>query len=243
MQSSLARRWLPRYWHEQTACLDSATSPWLTLVERGLRREVYVWEAQDLVWDRETFLHAMDFLRLFGASRANQTGSAALVKVTERWRARASQLRQDTYAVYLAYRDPRTPWYARVLGAMVVAYALSLLDPIPVLGYLDDLFLIPLVYGRGEDYVPATQVFRLLVWAIPAMFLYLLSGHALYALGRQRQVTWVMLSIGVANIALNLVVIPRWSYTGAAVVALASEWLLWGLLYPRSRRAVAARGG
>jgi O-antigen/teichoic acid export membrane protein len=45
------------------------------------------------------------------------------------------------------------------------------------------------------------------------------------------------------NVALNLVVIPRWSYAGAAVVALASEWLLWGLLYPRSSRAVAAGGG
>jgi O-antigen/teichoic acid export membrane protein len=110
-------------------------------------------------------------------------------------------------------------------------------------GALAAALLIPLVYGRGEDYAPATQVFRLLVWAIPAMFLYLLSGHALYALGRQRQVTWVMLAVGVGNVALNVVVIPRWSYTGAAVVALASEWLLWGLLYPRAKRAVAAGGG
>jgi uncharacterized membrane protein YkvA (DUF1232 family) len=70
------------------------------------------------------------------------------MKVAERWKERASQLKKDTYAVYLAYRDPRTPWYARVLGAVVVAYALSPLDlipdPIPILGYLDDLFLIPL---------------------------------------------------------------------------------------------------
>jgi uncharacterized membrane protein YkvA (DUF1232 family) len=51
-------------------------------------------------------------------------------------------------ALYLAYRDPRTPWHGRAFAALVVAYALSPIDlipdPIPVLGYLDDLILIPL---------------------------------------------------------------------------------------------------
>ena len=50
-------------------------------------------------------------------------------------------------AVYLACRDPRVPWYARVIAVCVVAYALSPIDlipdPIPVLGYLDDLVLVP----------------------------------------------------------------------------------------------------
>jgi uncharacterized membrane protein YkvA (DUF1232 family) len=50
------------------------------------------------------------------------------------------ELRRDTYALYLACRDPRCPWYAWLLGAMVVAYALSPLDLIPdfipVLGLL-----------------------------------------------------------------------------------------------------------
>ncbi len=50
--------------------------------------------------------------------------------------------------MYLAYRDPRVPWYARLFAACVVAYAFSPIDlipdPIPVLGYLDDLVLIPL---------------------------------------------------------------------------------------------------
>jgi O-antigen/teichoic acid export membrane protein len=101
--------------------------------------------------------------------------------------------------------------------------------------------LVSVVYSTGEDYDPAILVFRILVWAIPAMFLYLLSGHMLYALNRQRRVTVAMLVVGVLNIGLNLIVIPRWSYIGCAVVALLSEWLLWALLYPQARRALAAR--
>ena len=64
------------------------------------------------------------------------------------WKARAQQLKTQLYALYLAYKDPRTPWYARIVAAVVVAYAFSPIDlipdPIPVLGYLDDLVLIPL---------------------------------------------------------------------------------------------------
>lgn len=54
----------------------------------------------------------------------------------------------EIYAIYLASRDPRTPWYARVLAAIIAAYALSPLDfipdPIPGLGLLDDILLIPI---------------------------------------------------------------------------------------------------
>jgi uncharacterized membrane protein YkvA (DUF1232 family) len=66
----------------------------------------------------------------------------------ERWKRRARQLKLETWTVYLAVRDPRTPWYARVLALCVVGYALSPIDLvpdfIPVLGYLDDLILVPL---------------------------------------------------------------------------------------------------
>ena len=60
---------------------------------------------------------------------------------------RAKTLRRDTVAVYFASRDPRTPWYARVLAVVIAVYAFSPIDLIPdfvpVLGYLDDLILIP----------------------------------------------------------------------------------------------------
>ena len=66
----------------------------------------------------------------------------------ERWRQQARRLKQEVFALYLACRDPRVPWYAKALAATVVAYALSPVDLIPdfipVLGYLDDLVLIPL---------------------------------------------------------------------------------------------------
>lgn len=60
----------------------------------------------------------------------------------------AGQLKIETYALYLAYKDPRVPWYARLLAIIVASYAFSPIDLIPdfipVLGYLDDLLLIPL---------------------------------------------------------------------------------------------------
>lgn len=66
----------------------------------------------------------------------------------ERWRSRARRLKTELHALVLAARDPRVPWYARLLALLVVGYALSPLDLIPdfipVLGYLDDLVLVPL---------------------------------------------------------------------------------------------------
>src|ERR671933_1645183 len=74
-------------------------------------------------------------------------------------RRRARLLKRDTYALYLAARDPRTPWYAKVLAAVVVAYALSPLDLIPdfipVLGYLDDLLIVPAGIALAVKLVPA----------------------------------------------------------------------------------------
>jgi len=66
----------------------------------------------------------------------------------DRWKERAQQLKTETYALYIAYKDPRVPWYAKVLAAFVVAHTLSPIDLIPdfipVLGYLDDLIITPL---------------------------------------------------------------------------------------------------
>lgn len=68
--------------------------------------------------------------------------------VKQTWKQLAHTLKREVYTLYLAYRDPRTPWYGKTFAALVVAYAFSPIDlipdPIPVLGYLDDLILIPL---------------------------------------------------------------------------------------------------
>jgi uncharacterized membrane protein YkvA (DUF1232 family) len=68
-------------------------------------------------------------------------------KQLESLKQRALNLKRETYALYLAYRDPRVPWYAKVICACTVAYALSPIDLIPdfipVIGYLDDLVIVP----------------------------------------------------------------------------------------------------
>lgn len=59
----------------------------------------------------------------------------------------ARGLTRDGHAIYLASRDPRVPWYAKVLAIAVAAYALSpvdfIPDFIPIVGYLDDLIILP----------------------------------------------------------------------------------------------------
>lgn len=67
--------------------------------------------------------------------------------MVERLKLWARSIKRDVHALYLASRDPRVPWYAKALGAAVAAYALSPIDLIPdfipVLGYLDDLIIVP----------------------------------------------------------------------------------------------------
>ena len=62
-------------------------------------------------------------------------------------RQQARRLTAETHALYLACRDPCVPWYAKAVVACIVGYALSPIDPIPdfipVLGYLDELIVIP----------------------------------------------------------------------------------------------------
>ena len=77
----------------------------------------------------------------------------------EKWKAKARKLKQEVYALYLVSKDRRVPWYARVVAVAVVAYAFSPIDlipdPIPVLGYLDDLILIPLGIALVIKLIPA----------------------------------------------------------------------------------------
>jgi uncharacterized membrane protein YkvA (DUF1232 family) len=64
------------------------------------------------------------------------------------WKRRVRQLTKETYAMYIVCKDARVPWYARVFAGFVVAYAFSPIDLIPdlipILGYVDDLVLVPL---------------------------------------------------------------------------------------------------
>ena len=76
----------------------------------------------------------------------------------DRLKEQARRLEEQTYALYLVARDTRTPWFAKFLAAAVVAYALSPVDLIPdfipVLGYLDDLLLLPLGSWLAVRLVP-----------------------------------------------------------------------------------------
>jgi uncharacterized membrane protein YkvA (DUF1232 family) len=76
-----------------------------------------------------------------------------------RWKQWARTIKRDVHALYLASRDPRVPWHAKLLALVVAAYALSPIDLIPdfipVIGYVDDLIVVPLGV-------------LLVIWLIPA---------------------------------------------------------------------------
>lgn len=73
-------------------------------------------------------------------------------------KSQARRLKTETHALYLAALDPRTPWYAKGLVFLVVAYALSPIDLIPdfipVLGYLDDLLIVPAGIALALTMIP-----------------------------------------------------------------------------------------
>jgi uncharacterized membrane protein YkvA (DUF1232 family) len=76
----------------------------------------------------------------------------------DRWKQAARRLKLETVTLYYAYRNPKTPWYAKVWGAMVVAYVLSPVDLIPdfipIIGYLDDLVLVPIGIAVAIRLIP-----------------------------------------------------------------------------------------
>jgi uncharacterized membrane protein YkvA (DUF1232 family) len=69
------------------------------------------------------------------------------VSAVTSWKLRAKTLKKEVYALSLAAKDPRVPWHAKILAALIIGYALSPIDLIPdfvpVIGYLDDLIIIP----------------------------------------------------------------------------------------------------
>ncbi len=81
------------------------------------------------------------------------------VSFVGRLRGWARTIKRDVHALYLSARDPRVPWYAKAVAIAVAAYALSPIDLIPdfipVLGYLDDLVLVPLGILLAVRLIPA----------------------------------------------------------------------------------------
>jgi uncharacterized membrane protein YkvA (DUF1232 family) len=69
-------------------------------------------------------------------------------RIIENWKKQANYLKQESYALYLVCKHPQTPWYTKALTGIIVAYIFSPVDLIPdfipILGYLDDLVLVPL---------------------------------------------------------------------------------------------------
>jgi uncharacterized membrane protein YkvA (DUF1232 family) len=82
----------------------------------------------------------------------NATGILARLR---RW---ARAVKQDVVALYIAARDPRVPWYVKLAAAAIAAYALSPIDPIPdfipVLGYLDELIVLPIAIALVIRMIP-----------------------------------------------------------------------------------------
>ena len=80
-----------------------------------------------------------------------------MVQRVKQW---ARAIKRDVVALWLAARDPRVPWFAKVLAGAVAAYALSPIDLIPdfipVLGYLDDLLIVPLGILATVRLIPAS---------------------------------------------------------------------------------------
>jgi len=77
-----------------------------------------------------------------------KTGDSGDISMWNRLKTWARRMKRDTLALYLARRDPRVPWHAKAMAMVTAAYALSPIDLIPdfipVLGYLDELIILPL---------------------------------------------------------------------------------------------------
>ena len=76
----------------------------------------------------------------------------------ERLKSRARALKDEAFAIYVAAKDPRTPWYAKALIFFVLAHTFSPIDLIPdfipILGYLDDLIITPLGIALAVRLIP-----------------------------------------------------------------------------------------
>ncbi|CAM3482877.1 DUF1232 domain-containing protein [Marinicrinis lubricantis] len=83
-------------------------------------------------------------------------------KALARAKSNAREIKRNIFVLYLAYKDPRVPWYAKLFAIAVVAYAFSPIDLIPdfipILGYLDDLILVPLGITIALKMIPTPVI-------------------------------------------------------------------------------------
>jgi uncharacterized membrane protein YkvA (DUF1232 family) len=128
------------------------------------------------------------------SSTGKRTGSTRFEQIRQ-W---ARALKRDVLALYLAARDPRVPWYAQAVAACVAVYALSPIDlipdVIPILGYLDDLVIVPLGIWLAIRLIP------------PSLFAE--HRHAAMARHQPRPISW----IGAA------IILSLWGLTGGATI-------------------------
>ena len=122
------------------------------------------------------------------------------------WRTWARGLKVDTYALYLAYRDPRVRWYARVFAVCVVAYAFSPIDLIPdfipVLGYVDDLILVPIGIWLAMRMIPAEVMAQSRARAQDALRA---DSPTNWAVGAAVIAVWLLIAAAVATAVVRAV--------------------------------------
>jgi len=126
-------------------------------------------------------------------------------KMLDKLKAFARKLKQELFVLFLASKDERVPWYAKFVSFLVVAYAFSPIDLIPdfipILGYLDDIILIPLGISLALKMIPqpiiddlrikaneirekekpknwVTGIIFIIIWILLAYWL----GHIIYKL-------------------------------------------------------------
>ena len=117
----------------------------------------------------------------------------------------ARNLKRDVVALWIAARDPRTPLAAKIVAGAVAAYALSPIDLIPdfipVLGYLDDLLIVPLGIWVAVRLIPAP----------------LLAGFRAAASDRSRPTSWAAAALVIGLWLLSAVLVGAWMWRAATV--------------------------
>ena len=157
-------------------------------------------------------------------------------KIFHIWERRANQLKIETYAIYLAYRDPRVPWYAKILFLCIIGYAFSpadkFLHSVPIIGYLDHLILVPLgVVLAFEKMIPSA------VWTD-------CREKARIAMNRKKSTNWVDGSIIIlmwflfASLAVVSTIWVMKDWNGVL-----KWWFGWFMKMTRLKNHIPAHGG